>query len=259
MEDQKTQGLIDILITIRDVVYERSKLPTLYSNDEADKLTMYIASVIKLNEELFKDYDNINFVLDGYKHDFEFGNHSLTFRFGSDVCVGIKLREENGEAVFALFEDLAEFKNEFGEDQKFLNDKERDIVKKIATKLVDDVLNFDKSSSLLAHKYQKGRTEEDRITTILQDGVDSYRDFYHFCQQTVFDPEHEDDMDEAYKTFPFVIGGFLFNQKGLEYINKNTSVTLNIEEFDFEKRSDIASAFKDIFDDEKEQDLRINF
>ena len=257
MVDDKTLRLSDILLTIRDIVYKNSQLPTLYSNDYADELTMCIASVLKLNEEALECYPNINLFVK--EHEFDFDKHENS-PFERVYGVGIKLREEDGESVFALRDTLEEIEKEIGRDNTVLEPKEREVIQKIVTKIVDDVLDYDKDSPTMIHRLKKCRNSEDRTGIILEDGVGSYHDIFYLWKQAIYDPNFNGRLYEEYEgRNRIIITQDLFELNGLGGALKNPRLKLNLEEIDPEYSIKVSKTFKRIFEKGKNDDLSLEF
>ena len=257
MEDRKMQVLGDLLLTISEVVYKEANLSDLYRNSDADNLVMCMIAMLKMNEDKLEEYENLNLVLKSYEYDF--GKHPSDY--DNAQSIGIKIREDDEGDVFILAQDLDGIAHEFKDKRNELSRKERDIVQNITKEMVGRVLNYDMDldSSLLSTRYKKCRTEEERTSTIISDGVDSYRDIFNLCLQAIHDPEFKDYEGEEYKKHSLKIDCSLFDIDGLGGLSKNERLWVNIEDFDVENKSANRGAFRKIFDKTKECDLSLEF
>ena len=249
------QALGDLLLTISDVVYKEANLSNLYRNSDADNLVMCFVTMLKMNEDKLEEYENLNLVLKSYEYDF--GKHPSDY--DNAQSIGIKIREDDEGDVFILAQDLDEIAHEFKDTRNELSSKERDIVQNITKEMARRVLDYDVDSILSSTRYKNCRTGEERTSTIISDGVDSYHDIFNLCLQAIYDPEFKDYEGEEYKKHSLKIDCSLFDIDGLGGLSKNERLCVNIEDFDIENKSANRGAFRKIFDKTKECNLSLEF
>ena len=249
------QALGDLLLTISDVVYKEANLSNLYRNSDADNLVMCFVAMLKMNEDKLEEYENLNLVLKSYEYDF--GKHPSDY--DNAQSIGIKIREDAEGDVFILAQDMDEIAHEFKDKRNELSSKERDIVQNITKEMARHVLDYDVDSILSSTRYKNCRTGEERTSTIISDGVDSYRDIFNLCLQAIHDPEFRDYEGEEYKKHSLKIDCSLFDIDGLGGLSKNERLWVNIEDFDIENKSANKKAFRRIFDKSKDDSLSLEF